>query len=284
MGERRGSAERQINIINNLKVVLRHKLLVSCILAGGVILAVIVAIVSTPVFQAKAVILPIQKPGDQTASGGTLGNIAAQMGVGAPSLNKSEIINLLKSEVLREQVIRKYELLPVMFERKLLQSRTEERNMWSGMKYLRSATEVVTNPKDAAIVVTFDYPDRKLSAQILTLILKELTERMSGEAKRVAEANKKYLESQVDTTADPFIKAKIYALIADQIENMMMAEVKENFAFKVIDPPRAPLDKIRPKRLIIVLASFIVFLFLGVLAAFGREYVKAMKVKWHESE
>ena len=66
------------------------------------------------------------------------------------------------------------------------------------------------------------------------------------------------------STADPFIKQKTYNMIAQQIETGMMAEVKENFAFKMIDPPLAPDKTIRPKRGLIVILSMVMSLFLGI--------------------
>ncbi len=81
---------------------------------------------------------------------------------------------------------------------------------------------------------------------------------MSSEARRVATINQKYLEEQLGKTADPLIKQKIYNLIAQQLETSMMAEVKENFAFKVIDPPKVPDKRIKPKRIQMVLLSFVI--------------------------
>ena len=86
-----------------------------------------------------------------------------------------------------------------------------------------------------------------------------------------------YLEEQLGSTADPFIKQKTYNMIAQQIETGMMAEVKENFAFKVIDPPLAPDKKIKPKRVQMVMLSLIVALFVGVFAAFFREYIEKIR-------
>jgi LPS O-antigen subunit length determinant protein (WzzB/FepE family) len=118
------------------------------------------------------------------------------------------------------------------------------------------------------------FRDPKTAADIVTYTLLELTDHMSNEARRVADINKKYLESQIDKTADPFIKTKIYSLIAQQIETAMMAEVKENFAFKILDPPRTPDVKIKPKRTQMTIIAFVVSLFLGIFIAFGREYWK----------
>jgi uncharacterized protein involved in exopolysaccharide biosynthesis len=62
----------------------------------------------------------------------------------------------------------------------------------------------------------------------------------------------------------------------------MMAEVKENFAFKVIDPPRVPDKKIKPKRIQMVLLSFIVSIFIGVFLALFMEYLEKTKRKDRE--
>jgi len=70
---------------------------------------------------------------------------------------------------------------------------------------------------------------------------------MSSEAKRVALVNREYLEKQLLETNDPIVQQKIYNLIADKIETVMMAEVKESFAFKVLDPPMTPDKKANPK-------------------------------------
>jgi uncharacterized protein involved in exopolysaccharide biosynthesis len=66
-------------------------------------------------------------------------------------------------------------------------------------------------------------------------------------------------------------------MIAQQIETGMMAEVKENFAFKVIDPPLAPDKKIKPKRAQMVMLSLIVALFVGIFVAFFREYIEKIR-------
>jgi len=68
-----------------------------------------------------------------------------------------------------------------------------------------------------------------MASKIVEYYLATLTNYMSSETKRVANTNRKYLEEQLVNTSDPFIKQKIYNLIAQQIETAMMAEVKENF-------------------------------------------------------
>jgi len=149
--------------------------------------------------------------------------------------------------------------------------------MWDALRLLDEIIDVTFNMKDNTITITVDFPDPEQAKYIADCLLTTLTEHMSSEAKRVAQTNRKYLEEQLSTTADPLIKQKTYNLIAQQIETAMMAEVKENFAFKVIDPPKAPDKKSKPKRAMMVIVAFITSLFLGIFIAFFLNYLETVK-------
>ncbi|MBA4390251.1 MAG: hypothetical protein C0399_04860 [Syntrophus sp. (in: bacteria)] len=261
----------ETNLLDYVNIILKNKILI-CTIVGIVVVATgIVSLLMAPVYEARAVIAPVSKTGESSGAGA----LAAQFGISAPaSSNMSEIVNLLKTNIVREEVIKKHNLLPVLFKGKNFKNQSEEQRVWAGLRYLEGALKVVPNQKDNSIQVSMQFGDPRIATDIVSYTLIELTDHMSNEARRVADTNKKYLESQVDKTADPFIKTKIYSLIAQQMETSMMAEVKENFAFKVLDPPRVPDRKVKPKRTQMVVISFIVSLFLGIFAAFGREYWK----------
>jgi uncharacterized protein involved in exopolysaccharide biosynthesis len=259
----------EINLLDYVKVIVKNKVLICAIVGIAVATTIIVSLLTTPVYEAKTVIAPAVKSGE--ASGASL--LAAQFGISAPSSSTmSEIVNLLKSNILKEEIIKKHNLLPVFFQEKSLKGKSDGQKIWKGVRYLQNTLKVSPNQKDNSIQVSMQYKDPKLAADILNYTLLELTDHMSNEARRVADTNKKYLESQIDKTSDPFIKTKIYTLIAQQIETAMMAEVKENFAFKILDPPRTPDKKIKPKLIQMSIIAFLVSLFLGIFVAFGREY------------
>ncbi len=263
--------EDEISLLNYVKVILKHKKLICYIVGIVVAVTIIISLLMTPVFEAKAVIAPATKNGE--TSGTSL--VAAQFGISVPtSSNMPEIVNLLKSNILMEKIIKKHNLLTVFFKEKNLRGKSDSQNTWKGIRYLQNALTIRPNQKDNSIQVSMQFKDPKTVADIMNYTLLELTDHMSNEARRVAETNKQYLESQIEKTADPFIRTKIYSLIAQQIETAMMAEVKENFAFKILDPPRVPDKKIKPKRTQMVIIAFLVALFLGVFIAFGKEYWK----------
>ena len=276
-------ADDEINLLDYLKIILKHKRLIGAIVIVVVLLTVITSLLMTKIYESKTVIVPAA-PGGNRTDFGAMGAVAAQFGLATPaSSNASEIVNVLKSDILRERIINKYNLLGVLFEADFLKKKSNNEKIWEGIRALDDILTINFNQKENAISISAQYKDPILAANFVRYTLEELNELMSSEAKRVAETNKKYLESQIEKTLDPFIRTKIYSMIAQQIETSMMAEVKENFAFKIIDPPRVPDKRIKPKRTQMVLISFVVSLFLGIFAAFSMEYIDNFRNKQRES-
>jgi len=274
--EQKEEFSEEINLLDYLKVIQKHKKLIIFIVAIAAAATVVTSLLMTPVYEAKAVIAPASQ---WNAPSGMSG-LAVQFGIAAPpSNNVTEIVNLLNSNILRERMIEKYNLLHVFFKKEELEKQSENKKIWAGLNYLKGALKVSYKQKDNIIEISMQFKDPKMAAEIVNYTISELTDYMSSEAKRVAETNKKYLESQIDKISDPFIKTKIYSLIAQQIEQSMMAEVKENFAFKVLDPPKVPDKRIKPKRRQMVMISFVTSLFAGIFAAFFKEYIEKVRSK-----
>jgi len=263
-------------------VMWRHKWLMAMIVAVGVVGTAIVSLIMTPVYESKAVIVPAGALSKD--QGAATGFLAMQFGFAPPVTPASvEIVNLLKSNMLRERLIRKHDLLPLFFTKETMRGKTENQLMWDGIRYLGNRTTVNFAQKDNLITLSCRYKDPGKASELVSSMLAELNDYMSGEAKRVADTNRKYLEAQIDKTSDPFIKAKLYTLIAQHIETSTMAEAKENFTFRVLDPPRVPDRRISPKRATMVVIAFVVSLFIGIFAAFGKEYVEKVRRKTEES-
>ena len=265
--------EDEINLLDLIKVILKNLRLIGIIIGVVVVATAIISLIMTPVYESKAVIIPTT----QTKDIGVGGMFAQQFGISGPSSPMAtEVVSLLKSNTLRERIIKRYNLLKLFFEddyEELKKQKNENELLWMGLRRFDGITKVNFKQKDNTIEIVVGYKDPKIARDLVNYTLAELTDYMSIEAKRVAETNKKYLESQLENTADPFIKTKLYTLIAQQLETAMMAEVKENFAFKVLDAPMIPDKRSKPKRKLMVLIAFVVSLFIGIFAAFLREYM-----------
>lgn len=308
--------EDEINLLDYWRVIWKRKILISILVAISVFGTAIYSLIMTEIYSSKAVIAPV---GGKEGSGG-LSALAQQFGglsgLSMPgSSSATEIVNLLKSNILRERVIESYNLLPVLFSEQwddkkgawkkdekggfnlnpaiLIQkiiaaikpkndnpkSKSKGQDdgfptTWDGLRTLNRIVVVASNIKENVITISIEFPDAEMSAKMVGYFITALNDHMRGEAKRVAQTNRAYLEEQLSRTADPLIRQKIYSLIASQVETAMMSELKENFAFKVIDPPKAPDKRIKPKRGMMVVLSFVASLFIGVMLAFVLDFVE----------
>ena len=271
--------EDTIELFDLVKVLFKHKKLVVRVVVGVVIATAIISLFMPKVYESKAIIAPVMAVEEQSS----MMAMAAQFGIATPqSSNASEILNLLKSDILMQKVMQRGRLYGVLFDKDELKEKTENEKTWMGIRALKGILKVSENKKDNSITVSAHYMDPVMAQKIASTTLTELTEHMAAEAKRVAEANRVYLESQINTAGDPFIRTNVYGLIARQIQTAMLAEAKENYAFKVIDPPRVPDRKIKPKRMQMVVIAFVVSLFLGIFLAFVQEHFQKNREEWRE--
>ena len=269
----------EINLLDYINILARHKNLIIITVAITVVATAIISFLSPKIYEAKAVIMPVAQ--SQEPSG--MSAVALQFGITTnQTSNTSELFSLLQSNILMERVIIKNNLIPVFFGEEA-KGKKENELIWDGIRYLKNSIyKVRDNKRDGIIELSVEFKDPEMSASILTGILAELTDYMSSEAKRVADTNKNYLESLIDKNSDPLIKQKIYALIARQIEVSMMAEVKENFAFKILDPPKIPDRKMRPHISMNIMLSFIISLVGGICLAFIMEHIERSKKSMHK--
>jgi uncharacterized protein involved in exopolysaccharide biosynthesis len=319
--QQRYDEEDEINLLDYWRVIRKRQKIIIRVVIATVLATVVISLLMTNIYQAKAVITPITAK--DSGGGGAISLLTQQFG-GLPGIvlpggsSASEIVNLLKSNILREKVIERHQLLPVLFYKKWDTEKKDWKrggwislnpltyvgklaraissgdqksgqkkdpdvpDSWDGLREFSDIVKINQNIKENVITITVDYYDPDMAAKMVEYFLTTLTDHMSGEAKRVATINRQYLEEQLVKTADPLIKQKVYNLIAQQVETSMMAEVKENFAFKVIDPPKVPDKKTKPKRVQMILISFFVAIFIGVFSAFFMEYLE--KVKSRERE
>ena len=306
----------EINLLELWQVVWKRRKFIAYFVSAVVVLTAVVSLFMTNIYESNAVITPVETKGG--AGGGMAAALAAMGGglggmIALPeSATSSEIVLLLNSNILREKIIKEYNLLPVLFskqwdeekktwkkggfslnpltwisklialikpaDKKAVKKEPGVPDMWDGLRELKDLVQIKSNVKEKSITISAQFDDPEIAARLAGYFVAALNDHMSKEARRVAAINKKYLEEQLPLNSDPLIKQKIYTMIAQQVETAMMAEVKENFSFKVIDPPMVPDKKIKPKRAQMVVLSFVVALFLAVFIVFALEYLEKNKI------
>ncbi len=300
------SHDEEVTLHDFWNVIWKRKLSIILLVVISGLSAAVYSFSIENTYQATAVIMPVS--GKEAEQGSLSALIGGAAGFALPgSISTSEILNLLKSDILMKEIIERHDLMPILLykqwdkEKKvwkkdkqsylsLIMQRVKPENrkisndkgndtptVMDGIRALRNITKVNNNIRENAITISIEFYDPEISAKMVNYFLGTLNEHMSNEAKRVAEINKKYFEEELLKTADPLLKQKIYGLIAQQIEKSVIADVKENFAFKVVDPPMVPDKKIRPQRRRMLILSLTVAFFVGIFLSLFFEYIKNVK-------
>ncbi|OHX40895.1 Wzz/FepE/Etk N-terminal domain-containing protein [Vibrio parahaemolyticus] len=112
-------------------------------------------------------------------------------------------------------------------------------------------------------------------------LIEDINKTMRERAIAETEQNLTYLNIQLNKTAITDMQSTFYKLIEEQTKSLMLAEVQEEFVFKVIDPALVPEVKDTPRRGLIciigtLIGGIISVLIILVLFVYRKENIKVV--------
>ncbi|MBW2144346.1 MAG: hypothetical protein JRG75_08110 [Deltaproteobacteria bacterium] len=284
--------EDEINLLDLLMVLVKHKtLIISMVFISG-LAAVAISLLMTNIYRSEATIIARTQEeasfNPLTALGGLGGAMAEGLGLGGGgSLEKLEVV--LKSRNLTNRVIKKYKLMPVIFsddwnEKKKKWNTDDPPTLQDGWEEMQDCLTIRLDIKKNTIKMGFDHKDPETAKKVADYYLTELSEVLREEVIQDATQNMRFFRKQLEKTIDSLLKEKIYSMLAKEIEKETFARAQKYYSFLILDPPIVPDPdkKIRPKRALICILSVIVAFFLAVFLAFIMEYVHRLKTEDQE--
>ena len=277
--------QEQLSILDFLRILRKRKRIFFLLCTPALIGSIVGCLLMDKIYQADAVIS--YTPRDNKVGLGTLGgdlpDILSPFGVSPPS-DIGEIIRLLKSRSMAEEVIENKHLLKVFFEdeKPLLPTllpflKTKPATMWDGIRYMADRFDVEYDTKTKTIEISFEFNDPEVAAQVVQEYIDVLNKRIKANTITDAQNVIKSLKEELSDTDDIYLREKIYQMLASQIQEITFAESQKYLNFEVIDPPRVPDKKIKPKRRLIVAVSFMAALFFSVLIIFFLEHIERLR-------
>lgn len=108
---------------------------------------------------------------------------------------------------------------------------------------------------------------RDIVRDLITDINFEMRQRDIEEAKRSIV----FIQKEINETKLADVKASLFSLIEEQTKTLMLANVRDEYAFRIVDPALVPEEKFGPKRAVIVImivlfSSFISMLVLVIIS------------------
>ena len=257
------------------------------------IFALVQALTTQSVYRAYTVLAP-QSSAD---SSGLLNSLMGQVG-GLASLvdfntkendPAAEAIALLGSRKFIEDFIVDRNLLATI-ERRSQSKYTHwpqyvspNFTLWRGYNYfIKNILEIDKDKATSLVTVKIDWINREEAADWANDLVRRLNLKMRDRA--IAEADKSisYLNLELDKTSILPLRESIYKLIEKDIKQKTLANVRNDYIFRVVDPAAVPdlKEKIRPWRAVYVITGVLSGLLLGVIALLARDFTRRA-IAWY---
>jgi uncharacterized protein involved in exopolysaccharide biosynthesis len=251
---------------------IRYRWMVIGLFMTSVVAALAIAIFSEKSYEGRVLLAPVKQDSQQSrlaALAGSLGGIAAQLGLGGgPADNTQEAIATLRSRQFLESFIDDFDLVPVLFHdlwdaqerRWVVDDPTEIPSTADAYEMFDDILTVSENAQTGLVELTIEWRDRERVEKWANALVERVNRQMRERAISEAERGLKYLNEQLDQTDIIELRSAIFGLIETNIQTIMLAKARDDYAFRVIDPAVTPEVGrfVKPKRLL-VLAVGVVF-------------------------
>jgi uncharacterized protein involved in exopolysaccharide biosynthesis len=229
------------------------------------------ALLSEKIYRAEALVAPNRDAGSQSGMEsmlGSLGSIASVAGIlGSEETLKDEAIATLRSRAFLQGFIESEGILPQLYADKWdvtkrswkpgLERKPTAARAWSMFRDKALRIEPVRGT--ALYKISVEWSDTKLPSVWLGALIQKLNEEMRGRQMREASAVLEFLKNQVERTDTIEVRAALFRLAETQLRRSAMASVREDYAFRIIDPP-FPSEQdqfVRPQRVLIMALSLL---------------------------
>jgi len=306
--------KEQVDFSDLLLVLWKHKLILIVVVMVSAAASVYYAIKQPNIYRSEAVLLPSAEKSGLNIPG-QLGGLAALAGVNLGGLGGSTDNTLLAMELIKSQdfisrFIERHQLLvPLMAARGwdltndnvVLDPEVydEQNRQWvrkvafpkkaqpSAFEAYKAFSEIFSISQDKLsriISINVEHYSPNLAQQWLTLLIQDINEEIRLRDLKEAEHSIDYLQSQVSKTQLSEVKDTLYSLIEEQTKTVMLANVRREYVFKVVDPAAVPEEKVKPKRALIVVSSVMLSFMFACLLLMLRHFYKETRVSMESSE
>ncbi len=273
-----GDDVETVDLYEYLAAVWRRKWLVGAIALACTAAAIAAALLMTPVYRAETLLLTVEEEqvpelGNLTSRFSGLASLAGiNVSVGSAG---EEALATLTSRGFIEHFVRDLDLMPVLFadqwdaETKSWNSDDSDDIPTMYDAYEKFDEELLkVNPDwDTGLVtVAIEWENPAQAADWVNLMVSRVNAEMRARAIDEATRTIDALNAELQSTSVIEMRQAIFRLAEAQIQKRILAKVRNQYSFRVIDTARAPDEDqhIRPKRPVLVAAGLVLGLTLGI--------------------
>ena len=298
-------ADDEIDLRELFKALWKGKWIILITTAIFAIGSVLYALSLPNIYKADALLAPAESSGGGGLSqmAGQLGGLAAMAGInlgGADSSQADLAVQIMKSRQFIESFVKKHNLLVPLIaangwdlstnrlfvDNEIYDSSSDTwKRIPEGLRgkkptsqeafevFSKDILSVNKDKESGLYVISIRYYSPYLAQQWVNWLIKDINNVMRERVIKETSQNLSYLNIQLNKTAVADMQSTFYKLIEEQTKNLMLAEVQEEFVFKIIDPATVPEIKAEPKRALIVILGTILGFIISCCAALLRKFL-----------
>ncbi len=284
------SVERgdELSLIELWKVMLEYKLLIIVFTVLTTLLAIYYVSTLPTIYKAEVLMVPSSSEGGLS---NRLSGLASMAGISTNNkANKAEhALIRLKTRSFLVQHIKEKNLKPILFsdqwsktERKWI---NQEPSNIEAYELLSDMIIIDANPKNAGgfVTLSLEWVDpTNVNVDKMAIIANNLVTSINSHERSSAIVESKnsilFLEKELEKTSIIDVRTILYNLIEQQMNNIMMANVRTAAVFKVFDPAITP-EEPEPKSIIgiIFLWSFLGLFFISFVVVSFNHFTYQLK-------
>lgn len=272
-------------------------LVITTVFAVG---SILFAISQPNIYQADVLLAPVAEDSQMSGTASQLGGIAAMAGInlgGGQATSRVDLaLETLKSRKFTQAFIEQRDILvplmalerwdsstgeivlePSLYDseskkwiRPVAEGKSVTPTAWEAYKMFSVIVDYEKVKTSGFIKLSVQSQSPFLAQQWATWLVDDLNQWLKKEDIKEFKANISYIEDKLRQTNISEMQKVFYQLVEEQTKKLMLAEVQDEYVFKVIDPAVVPEEKSAPSRALICVLGTFLGGFLALLVALVR--------------
>lgn len=130
------------------------------------------------------------------------------------------------------------------------------------------------NKTTGLITLTVEHPDPEIAFKWADGIISKINEKIRKEDSKEGEQNIEFLQKKLTEINLQNIRSVFFSLIERETQKIMLANIRLDYAFKVIDPAVFPESPIKPRKIRVLLIGTLLGLALGVFMSLFLNFIR----------
>lgn len=297
--------ENEVDLKELLSVIWRGKWIICAITAVFAIGALLYALSLPNIYRSEVTLAPTEEVsgGGMARMAGQLGSLANLAGVslGGNKTDKTTIaLEILRSRAFITAFVEKYGILPeimavdywsadsgIVYDNEVYDSvsskwvrdveppRRQEPSSWEYVEIFKNELlEISKDDVTGLVKVAINHESPEFAKAVVEWLVEEINSNMRVRDIEEAKRSLDYLNQELDNISLNNMQQVFYGLVEQQMQTIMLANVRPEYIFQTLDPAVVPEQPSKPFRVLICLMGIISGGFFSLIIVFTREIFK----------